>query len=78
MTSAVLQASGTTEEYETPTDGEGVVEYLTGTGLEWLYESIEATTVLVAPVHHSFITSWDYPLFAEIWDNDADAVYDDL
>ena len=78
MATAVLQAVGTSEDFETRSDMDIMVEYLTGTGLEWIYESIDEITVLIAPAHPSFITAKDYPLFAEIWDNDADAVYDDL
>ena len=78
MVTTVLQAVGTSEDFETRSDMDIIVEYLTGTGVEWVYESWDDVTWLVAPAHPPFITARDYPLFAEIWYNDADAVYDDL
>ena len=44
----------------------------------WLYTSlIEATFTMSAPIK-PVLTAADYPVLAAIWDNEDDAVYDDL
>ena len=54
--------------------------FLSGTGREWLYETSHERTVLIQPKEFSeaFINAEDYPALAAVWDNDADAIFDNM
>jgi hypothetical protein len=56
------------------------VYFVSDTGREWVCDTRQGYTSLVHPQEFAepFIRAVDYPALAEMWDNEADTVYDNI
>ena len=80
MNTVVNQMDGTMNGLYSGTGGAvWFIEGVHSTGAISHYVSILEDTIIVArPSELSSIRAEDYPALAEMWDNDADAIYDNL
>ncbi len=71
----------TTEEGDSWPEGVWVYDLSDAGRAYWTLHAFEGTVIIAQPktsAEEDYVAAEDYPALAEMWDNDADAVYDEL